>query len=69
MNNVAEESFANVRTVKAFANEKNEIAKFDEGNVKVLNIGIKISNWQAIIACFVQLFFFSAVTLVIWYAA
>ena len=32
MNTVAEESFSNIRTVKAFSNELNEIAKFRKGN-------------------------------------
>ena len=32
MNTIAEESFSNVRTVKAFYNEKYEIARFKEKN-------------------------------------
>ena len=37
MNNVAEETFSNIRTVKAFANEPEEIIKFREGNMGVYN--------------------------------
>lgn len=33
MTTVAEESFSNVRTVKAFSNEYEECNKFNEGNV------------------------------------
>ena len=32
MNTIAEESFSNIRTVKAFSNEMNETSKFGEGN-------------------------------------
>lgn len=32
MGNVAEESFANIRTVKAFSNEKEEQSKFFKSN-------------------------------------
>jgi len=35
MNNVAEESFSNVRTVKAFSSEEDEILKFKKGNLEV----------------------------------
>ena len=39
MNTVAEESFSNVRTVKAFSSENSEIAKFMDGNNVVYNAG------------------------------
>ena len=32
MNTTAEESFSNIRTVKAFSNEKDEAKKFGRGN-------------------------------------
>jgi len=35
MNTVAEESFSNIRTVKAFANEDAEFRKFNTGNMVV----------------------------------
>ncbi len=35
MNTVAEESFSNIRTVKAFSNEDTEITKFTAGNLVV----------------------------------
>lgn len=41
MNTVAEESFSNIRTVKAFSNELAEIAKFREGNNVVYAAGRK----------------------------
>ena len=41
MNNVAEESFSNIRTVKAFNNEDEEIEKFQKGNSIVMKAGRK----------------------------
>ena len=43
MNTVAEESFSNVRTVKAFSSEESEIKKFMEGNKIVYEVGAKKS--------------------------
>lgn len=39
MNTVAEESFSNIRTVKAFSNEDAEFAKFEKGNTEVYSAG------------------------------
>ena len=47
MNTVAEESFSNVRTVKAFCSEDSEIAKFEVGNKVVYNSGTKKACAQA----------------------
>ena len=41
MNTIAEESFSNIRTVKAFSNEDAEIAKFGAGNIIVYEAGRK----------------------------
>jgi ABC-type multidrug transport system fused ATPase/permease subunit len=45
MATVAEESFGNVRTVKAFANEDEECEKFKKGNLVVKAFGIKKALW------------------------
>jgi len=39
MNTTAEESFSNIRTVKAFSNEEDEALKFEAGNSHVYRIG------------------------------
>ena len=44
MTTVAEESWANVRTVKAFSNEASEIEKFDKDNEKVYAL-CKEKDW------------------------
>lgn len=51
MNTIAEESFTNIRTVKAFSNEDEEIAKFALGNKK----SYLISNKKTVISSFFTL--------------
>lgn len=41
MNTVAEETFSNIRTVRAFSNENVEIGRFDQGNYVVYQAGRK----------------------------
>ena len=50
MNTVAEESFSNIRTVKAFSNEVHEITKFECGNEIVFEAGRKKAQYQAVFA-------------------
>lgn len=45
MNTAAEESFSNVRTVKAFSNELDEAQKFGKGNSATYEWGVKKSVW------------------------
>lgn len=65
MSTVAEESFGNVRTVKAFANEAEECAKFGIGNRRVREIGFKKAYWTAGFAFLQQLFLYGAMTIII----
>lgn len=44
MNTIAEESFSNIRTVKAFSNEKAEVDKFKLANLAVFGKG-KSKAW------------------------
>ncbi len=45
---ISEETFSNIRTVKAFANQKFEIKKFDEINKSVIMIGHRRAVWSGI---------------------
>lgn len=47
MNTVAEETFSNIRTVRAFSNEDAEIRRFDAGNYVVYTAGRKKTLYQA----------------------
>ena len=50
MTTIADESFGNIRTVKAFSNEDEEIRKFKVGNALVYKIGVKKAISNAIYA-------------------
>jgi ATP-binding cassette, subfamily B, bacterial len=45
MSNVADESFGNIRTVKAFSNELEETAKFDKHNCDVFAVAKVRAVW------------------------
>jgi ABC-type multidrug transport system fused ATPase/permease subunit len=62
---VAEEAFSNVRTVKAFANEDEEVAKFLKGNVGVEKIGMKKTYLQAGFSFFQQLFLYGSMAIIV----
>ena len=47
MTSDALESFTNIRTVKAFSAETNEMKKFEVGNQKVFKAGMKKQTWTA----------------------
>ena len=50
MNTVAEESFSNVRTVKAFSTEQTEIDRFMKGNKVVYEAGAKKAFYQGLMS-------------------
>ena len=50
MTTVADESFGNIRTVKAFSNEDEEIKKFKAGSTLVYKIGVKKALMNAVYA-------------------
>ncbi len=47
LTNVAEESFGNIRTVKAFSNESEETTKYDVFNEKIYEISKTKAVWGA----------------------
>jgi len=60
MTNVAEESYGNIRTVKAFSNEQEEISKFEEFNNKVYDISKVKAVWGGFFLFTVQFMLFGA---------
>jgi len=66
---ISEEAISNVRTVKAFANEANEIEKFRKANLEVYAIGMKSAVAYAGFTGFVQLAMNSCMAGVIYYGA
>lgn len=69
MSTIAEESFGNVRTVKAFSNEDEEIRKFNLGNEEVYKIGLKKVFWNAVYSFTVQLCLYGSMALIIYIAS
>ena len=69
MTNTIEESFSNIRTVKAFASELDEIAKFSGGNTTTHDIGVEKAKWGAFITFIVSLMGFTAIALLIYSAS
>jgi len=69
MTSTTEESFSNIRTVKAFASEVDEILKFNEGNAVTLAVGMQRAKWGAMFMFVVQIMAFSAMALLIYFSA
>ena len=57
---LAEESFSNIRTVKAFSNEEEEIRKFKRENDAVYKVGFKKALWSAFFNMFANFFFYGS---------
>lgn len=66
MNNVAEESFSNIRTVKAFNNEDEEIEKFQKGNSIVMKAGRKKAFYTGLYQMLQQYLLFGAQAAVLY---
>ncbi len=57
---MAEETFSNVRTVKAFATEKEEVGRYNVGNIEVYNYGVTKTLWYAYFQFVSNLFVYGA---------
>ena len=68
MNTVAEESFSNIRTVKAFSNEEAEFTKFRQGNMVVYEVGKKKAVYQAMFSFLTEILLYGAMAAVIYVA-
>ena len=69
MSDIASESFGNIRTVKAFSNEHEEIRKFAIGNQNVYKYGISKALQTAGFSLSCQLFLYVAMIVVIYVAS
>lgn len=69
MSTIADESLSNVRTVKAFANESEEIRKFNEFSQKVYKIGFRKAAWTAFFGFFTQFCLYGAMALILYVAS
>lgn len=69
MNTYAEESFSNIRTVKAFSNEDYETSKFEDGNEVVFKAGRRMAVYEAIFNFIIQFMLYGAMAAVIYTAS
>jgi ABC-type multidrug transport system fused ATPase/permease subunit len=69
MSTIADESLSNIRTVKAFANEEEEIEKFNRYSADVYKLGISKSYWMAFFSFFTQICLYGAMALIIYVAS
>jgi ABC-type multidrug transport system fused ATPase/permease subunit len=69
MSTIADESLNNVRIVKAFCTEEDEIKKFTEYSTNVYKIGLKKAYWTGFFGFFVQLCLYGAMALIIYIAS
>jgi len=65
MSSVADESFGNIRTVKAFANEAEEIDKFTAFNDKVFEKAKVKAIWYGFFVFFIQVMLYGSMSLII----
>ena len=66
MTTIAEESWANVRTVKAFSNETDEIQKFDRDNEKVYALCKEKDWYMSGFGLLVQILLFGSMVIVMY---
>ena len=57
---MAEESFSNIRVVKAFSNEKEEVEKFGKENIQVYNMGFRKVLWVSFFSMVANFFFYGS---------
>jgi ABC-type multidrug transport system fused ATPase/permease subunit len=69
MSNVADESFGNIRTVKAFSNEIEEVEKFDKHNWDVFNLSRTRAIWYGFFIFMVQVLLFGSIAAIIFVAS
>jgi len=65
MTQVCEEAFGNIRTVKSFANEKEEIHKFEAGSKLVQAAEFKKMLYQAAFTFCQQVFLYMSMVIVV----
>lgn len=69
MSNVADESFGNIRTVKAFSNELEETGKFEKHNLDVFNTSKTRAVWYGAFVTMVQVLLYGSMSAIIYIAS
>lgn len=66
LGNIAEETIGNIRTVKAFSNERQEGVAYQKTNEKVFQLGKAQAVWAGLFSCFSAISMNGAIALVIY---
>ena len=65
ISNISEESFTNIRTVKAFATEEVEVNKYRKGNILVYNGGFTKAMYYGVFNFVGQFFVFGSMAVIL----
>lgn len=65
ISSIAEETFSNVRTVKAFATESDEVKRFQKGNTEVYNVGYTKAVWYGVFNFVANFFVFGSMAAIL----
>jgi ABC transporter fused permease/ATP-binding protein len=68
-NTIVEETLQAIASVKAFANEAFETARYDRANGRVLAAALGAARWRAVFVAFFIIALFGGIVIVLWYGA
>jgi ABC-type multidrug transport system fused ATPase/permease subunit len=68
-NTIVEETLQAIASVKAFANERFEVGRYDGANRRVLAAALGAARWRAVFVAFFILALFGGIVIVLWYGA
>jgi ABC transporter fused permease/ATP-binding protein len=68
-NTIVEETLQAIASVKAFANEAFELARYQQANARVLGAALSAARWRAVFVAFFIVALFGGIVIVLWFGA
>jgi ATP-binding cassette subfamily B protein len=68
-NTIVEETLQAIASVKAFANEGFELARYQRANARVLTAALQAARWRAVFVAFFIIALFGGIVIVLWFGA
>jgi len=68
-NTIVEETLQAIASVKAFANETFELARYSRANARVLTAALAAARWRAVFVAFFIVALFGGIVIVLWFGA
>src|SRR5476651_13529 len=68
-NTIVEETLQAISSVKAFANERFELDRYQRANSRVLSAALSAARWRAVFVAFFILALFGGIVIVLWFGA